>query len=462
MKATVIIIGGGLVGAHLARVLGLRGYTVKVYEKRPDMRTASISAGRSINLALSDRGWKALDAVGTGQRVRQAAIPMRGRMIHPIDGEIRFQPYGLEGQAIYSVSRGGLNRLLLDAAEELPNVELFFQWRCIDVDLDRPAAVLENVQTGEQQTVAGDYLVGADGAFSAVRYRMQRLDRFQYSQYYIEHGYKELSIPPAEGGGWRIEPNALHIWPRRQFMLIALPNQDGSFTCTLFLPFEGSLSFEQLSTPQKVRQFFEKHFPDAVSLMPTLQEDFFQNPTSSLAIIRCYPWSYKGKVMLIGDAAHAIVPFYGQGVNAGFEDCRVFAELLEQYQDDWATVLPIYQQMRKPNADAIADLAMRNFLEMRDHVADPRFLLRKAIERRLTQEFPDRFLPVYSMVTFSPDVPYRLALEEQQKQDRMFEEILQVPGIEHTWETSTGWEKILAIFDRYYPDSKMSSSIPNG
>jgi len=246
--------------------------------------------------------------------------------------------------------------------------------------------VLENVQTGEQQTVAGDYLVGADGAFSAVRYRMQRLDRFQYSQYYIEHGYKELSIPPAEGGGWRIEPNALHIWPRRQFMLIALPNQDGSFTCTLFLPFEGSLSFEQLSTPQKVRQFFEKHFPDAVSLMPTLQEDFFQNPTSSLAIIRCYPWSYKGN----------------------------------------------------------------------------RFLLRKAIERRLTQEFPDRFLPVYSMVTFSPDVPYRLALEEQQKQDRMFEEILQVPGIEHTWETSTGWEKILAIFDRYYPDSKMSSSIPNG
>ncbi len=451
MAATVLIVGGGLVGAHLARVLGLRGYRVEVYEKRPDMRKTAISAGRSINLALSDRGWKALDAVGTGPRVRTAAIPMKGRMIHAEDGALRFQPYGLEGQAIYSVSRGGLNCLLLDAAEEVPNVTLHFQWQCVDVDLERPAIRVRHGQTGEEKTVEGDYLVGADGAFSAVRYRMQRLDRFQYSQHYIEHGYKELSIPPAADGKWRIEPNALHIWPRHQFMLIALPNQDGSFTCTLFLPFEGSPSFAELDTAEKVTQFFTAHFPDAVPLMPTLTEDFRQNPTASLAIIRCYPWTYGGKVMLIGDAAHAIVPFYGQGVNAGFEDCRIFAELLDAYRDNWAEVLPIYQQMRKPNADAIADLAMRNFVEMRDHVADPRFLLRKAIERKLTAAFADRFLPVYSMVTFSPDLPYRKALEEQQKQDRMFEDILAIPNIESVWETPEGWEKILAIFDRYYP-----------
>lgn len=453
MKGKVAIIGGGLVGAHLACLLARRDYEVEVYEKRPDMRKVQVSAGRSINLALSDRGWISLELTGVDRKIREIAIPMKGRMIHGEDGQLHFQPYGEENQAIYSVSRAQLNQTLLDFAEQFPNVSLHFETQCVAVDLDKPSLSVKNLQNGEVREIEADFFIGADGAYSVIRYHMLKLDRFDYCQTYLQHGYKELSIAPDPNGKWKLEPNALHIWPRHQFMLIALPNIDGSFTCTLFLSFEGAPSFSELDTDDKVRQFFEFYFPDTVSLLEDFPQIFFHNPTSSLVTIRCYPWSYAGRFLLIGDAAHAIVPFYGQGVNSGFEDCRILIELLEKYNDDWTIVLEEFQRMRKPDADAISELAMRNFVEMRDHVADPKFLLRKVIERALHKQFPKRFLPVYTIVTFSPQLPYHKALEEQQRQDQMFNEIFHIPDLESVWQTEDGWKQILRIFEKYYaPD----------
>lgn len=431
-KSTVV--GAGLVGSLLAIYLAKRGETVEVYERRPDMRKANISAGKSINLALSDRGLKALRGVGIEQDIIDISIPMHGRMVHLTDGSVSFQPYGKEGQSILSVSRGELNRKLMTLAESHPNVTLHFNQRCTGVDLDAATCGFADDGTGEETVAQADTVYGTDGAFSAVRGRMQFTDRFNYSQQYLEHGYKELTIPPTADGGFRLEKHCLHIWPRGNYMLIALPNLDGSFTCTLFFPFEGERSFASLKTPEQVTAFFEEVFADAVPHMPTLVEDYFANPTASLVIVRCAPWNYKDKALLLGDAAHAIVPFYGQGMNCGFEDCTVFDELANTLWDDKETMFKRFSELRKPDGDAIADLALRNFIEMRDLVADERFLLRKRIEKVLNERHPTKWIPLYSMVTFS-HMRYSDALAYGKNHDRIMEEVLSWPNIAENWET---------------------------
>ncbi|MBN8678732.1 MAG: FAD-dependent monooxygenase [Chitinophagales bacterium] len=322
---TAIIVGAGLVGSLWAVFLARRGYQVKVFERRSDMRQAGYYGGKSINLAMSERGWKAIDQAGIREKLEKVAIPMPGRMIHNLSGEVVFQPYGKEGEAIYSVSRGGLNLELLHIAGAFPNVEFYFEHRCVEVDLNNPVITFEDMKTGEVKTLDAPLIFGTDGAFSAVRYALQRTDRFNYRQFYLDHGYKELTIPPNADGSHRMDPDALHIWPRGNHMLIALPNADGSFTCTMFLPFEGPVSFEHLTNDAEVMAFFGKYFPDAIPLMPTLLHDFWANPTSSLVTVQCSPWQWQGRILLLGDAAHAIVPFYGQGMNAGFEDCTILA-----------------------------------------------------------------------------------------------------------------------------------------
>ncbi|MCC7465962.1 MAG: FAD-dependent monooxygenase [Saprospiraceae bacterium] len=429
---TAIVVGAGLVGSLWAVFLARRGYQVKVFERRGDMRQAGYYGGRSINLAMSERGWKAVEKAGIKEKLEKVAIPMPGRMIHNLSGDVVFQPYGKEGEAIYSVSRGGLNLELLNIASEFPNVEFFFEHRCVEVDLNNPVITFEDLKTGEIKTLDAPLIFGTDGAFSAVRYALQRTDRFNYRQFYLEHGYKELTIPPNEDGSFRMDPDALHIWPRGNHMVIALPNADGSFTCTMFLPFEGEVSFEKLKTDADVLAFFGKYFPDAVPLMPTLLHDFWANPTSSLVTVQCSPWQWQGRILLIGDAAHAIVPFYGQGMNAGFEDCTILDAMLDEMGEDWSKTIPAFAKYREADGHAIAELAQRNFIEMRDLVADPKFLLRKKIAADLHAKFPNEFLPVYSMVTFS-NTPYHVAMQEDDAQNALFKEILAIPDVENKW-----------------------------
>ena len=418
--------GAGLVGSLLALYLARRGYRVNVYERRPDMRSSGGPGGRSINLALSDRGWRALEGVGIGEQIRAVAIPMYRRVMHAPDGTLTPQPYGLTGQeAIYSVSRGGLNQTLLDLCDELPAVQLHFEQLCQHVELPTTTLEMRDLGTGRTYALPAERLIGTDGAFSAVRTAMTRTDRFDYSQDYLDYGYKELAIAPGPDGEWLLEKNALHIWPRGQYMMIALPNLDGSFTCTLFFPYDGPDSFATLTTPAAVTEFFGRVFADAVPLMPELLDDFFQNPTGSLVTTRCFPWTYADTTVLLGDAAHAVVPFYGQGMNAGFEDCRVFDEVLGELGDArWSEVIHRFERERKPDADAVAQLALDNFIEMRDKVADPRFLLQKAIERRLTLDHPTWWLPLYSQVTFSPDVPYHEALANGRRQEEIMRRVM--------------------------------------
>ncbi len=440
----VTISGAGLVGSLLSIYLAQKGHRIRIFERRLDPRKTLIDGGRSINLALSDRGWKALEGVGLEGEIRKMAIPMYRRVMHAVDGSLSFQPYGKEGQAIYSVSRAGLNAKLMDLAEKTGKVNIIFDQRCLDVDLHAAEAVFENQSSGERNYVKADLLFGADGAFSMVRGAMQKTDRFNYSQHYIEHAYKELTIPPGEDGKHLIEKEALHIWPRGNYMLIALPNLDGSFTCTLFFPHEGKPSFESIDTTEKARDFFSKVFPDALALMPDFDVDWEQNPISSLVIIRCFPWTSNNKVALIGDASHAIVPFYGQGMNCGFEDCTVLNQLMEKYGDDWYTIFGEFEKERKPNADAIADLAMRNFIEMRDLTGDEDFLFRKKIEGWFSAKHPDKWLPLYSMVTFS-HIPYSEALAEGVRQDRIMDEIMKMPDINTNWQSVAVEEKILSL-----------------
>jgi len=433
----IVISGSGLVGSLLSIYLAKRGHKVDIYERRPDMRKAKISAGKSINLALSDRGWRGLEGVGIAEEIRKIAIPMYGRLIHHKDGSTAYQPYGKENQAIYSVSRGAINMKLMDLAEKYPNISIHFNERCEFVDKNTGTIKFVNVETNNVTTLNPDLVFGADGAFSAVRLNMQlQHDRFDYQQFYIEASYKELSIPAGENGSFLIEKNALHIWPRGSFMMIALPNLDGSFTCTLFLTHEGTeKSFEQLKTKEDVLKFFNEEFPDAVPLMPTLVDDFFTNPTSSLVTVKCYPWVFNNKIALIGDAAHAIVPFYGQGMNCGFEDCVVLNNLIEKHKEDWPKILKEYQTLRKPDGDAIADLAIMNFVEMRDKTADPKFLLQKKIEARFSEKYPDKWIPLYSMVTFSPHIRYSTALKEGLRQEAIMQEIMALPDIEQKWDS---------------------------
>ncbi|PTB93497.1 kynurenine 3-monooxygenase [Marivirga lumbricoides] len=424
------VLGGGLVGALNSIYLRKRGYRVSLFEKRPDIRKAGTDSGRSINLALSRRGIKAMQDIGAFESVKDILLPMEGRMMHSLEGELTFQPYGKEGQFINSVSRGRLNEILINKAEEA-GVEIHFEHTCHHVDLNKTEVSFTSPK--ENVTYQFDLVIGSDGAFSQVRQEMVKIPRYNYQQYYIPHGYKELTIPPTDAGDFAIAPNALHIWPRGKYMLIALPNVDRSFTCTLFFPFDGDPSFESLKTPKDVKQFFQKTFPDSLEHIRNIEEEYFKNPTSALVTIKCFPW-VKNNFVLIGDAAHAIVPFYGQGMNAGFEDCHVLNQLLDKHNDNWDATLTEYQLLRKDDADAIADLALDNFVEMRDLVADEKFLIQKKIEARLHDQFPKQWIPLYTMVTFS-DLRYSEALEAGKKQQAIMDEVMKRKDILKNWES---------------------------
>ena len=443
MRKKVTIAGAGLVGSLEAIYLAKRGFKVEVYERRSDMRKVELSAGRSINLALSARGWNALKAVGVDQDVEKMAIPMYKRVMHAVDGSLTDQQYGRDGEAIYSVSRGGLNQLLMNLAGEQENVNMHFNYKCVDVDLKSASATFEH-NDGNQKNVDADMIIGADGAYSVIRSKMIKQDRFQYSQHYIEHGYKELTIPANSDGTHKLEVNALHIWPRGSYMLIALPNMDGSFTCTLFFPYEGEYSFNSLQTEQQVYGFFKEVFPDTLGLIPNLVEEYFQNPTSSLAIMRCNPWTVDDKVLLIGDAAHATVPFYGQGMNAGFEGCFVLDQLMQKHGEDWQACFDEYSKIRKPDGDGVQDLSMHNFIVMRDKTADPKFLLQKKIELHFSKKYPDKWLPLYSMVSFST-IRYSEAWEIGLQQEKLMQKVMDVPNIEDKWESDEVEQLMLSL-----------------
>lgn len=422
-KSEVItLIGAGLNGSLLAIGLVKRGFAVEMYERRPDMRYVKVSAGRSINLALSTRGIHALAASGLWEDMRKIVIPMKGRMMHSVASELTFQPYGKdEAEVINSISRADLNIALIDAAEAA-GARIHFQHRCTGMDLKTGAIRLRDEQTGAERALRADVVIGCDGSASAIRNELLKLNRFNFSQQYLDYGYKELTIPAAPGGGHAFDANALHIWPRGNYMLIALPNVDGTFACILFLPFEGPDSFAQLSTPSTVGEFFRTRFPDASPLMPDLAVNFFANPTGSMVTIKCSPWHVEGRILLLGDAAHAIVPFFGQGINCGFEDCTCLLDLLDRDGADWQRVFLKFEEARKINTDAIADLAVENFVEMRDRVADPRFLFRKRVELALEAKFPQLFVPKYAMVTFHR-IPYAVALKRGLAQERMLTEL---------------------------------------
>ena len=426
----------GRAGSLLAISLAKKGFRVDVYERRPDMRAVEISAGRSINLALSVRGIHALKDVGLFDDIAPKLLPMRGRMIHAVTGERVFSQYGKDAtEVINSVSRADLNMRLLDLAESQSGVRIHFQQRCTGIDLASGAVRLRDETDGRAYTATADTVIGTDGSASAIRAEMQNLDGFTITEDILEHGYKELVIPAGPGGKFLLESDALHIWPRHAYMMIALPNIDKTFTCTLFFPHEGELSFASLDTPARVRDFFAAQFPDAVPLMPTLEETFFANPTGSLATVRCRPWHAGGTVALLGDASHAIVPFFGQGMNCAFEDCTVLSECINRHGTDWDKVYRAYDELRKPNADAIADLALENFIEMRDKVADAHFLLTKAVGLALEQRFPDRFVPKYSMVSFHR-VPYAVA----QRRGRIQDDILDLLCAHITRIEDVDWE----------------------
>ena len=419
---TITLIGAGLNGPLLGLELAKRGFKVHIYERRPDMRRVRMSAGRSINLALSARGIYALTQANLWKGMQKIIIPMSGRMMHSIASEITFQPYGRnESDVNNSISRGELNVGLMNAAEE-QGVKIHFQKRCMGIDLKNNTLDIHDEETGEEQAVSVSVVIGCDGSASAIRGEMLKRSRFNFSQQYLDYGYKELTIPAHPGGTHALEVNALHIWPRGNYMLIALPNIDGTFACILFLPFEGDDSFKHLATRTTVHQFFQSRFPDAVPLMPELDDNFFANPVGSMVTIKCAPWHVEGKMLLLGDAAHAIVPFFGQGINCGFEDCTVLLQLLDQHGADWNRVFSEFEHARKENTDAIADMAVENFVEMRDRVADPRFLFRKTAELALQEKYPQRFVPKYSMVTFLR-VPYATALKRGKVQDRILTEL---------------------------------------
>jgi kynurenine 3-monooxygenase len=438
----IALVGGGLAGPLLSIYLARHGYSVDIYERRPDMRKENIPAGRSINLALSTRGIHALSKVGIVDDIMKIAIPMRGRMIHPPEGATSFQRYGRDDtEVIYATSRGELNKALLYAAEKLAGVRIHFNKRCIGMDLEAGAIHLRDERTGQTETVRTSPVIGTDGSASAIRMEMQKTGRFTLSQSYLDYGYKELLIPAGRDGSFLMEKHALHIWPRTTYMLIALPNMDGSFTATFFFPFEGEKSFERLADESSVRSFFTAEFPDVAPLMPTLLEDFFANPTGSMVTIKCTPWFVGNKAALLGDASHAIVPFFGQGMNCAFESCSVLDEIIGKRtaehgkrgvateagknlggELDWESVFREFESLRKANTDAIADLAVENFVEMRDLVARPDFQLRKKIEQALQARWPERFTPKYSMVTFQR-IPYAVAMEKGRIQEMILNQL---------------------------------------
>lgn len=424
MNQKVIIVGAGLSGSLLSIFLARRGFKVDVYERRPDMRKVHMSAGKSINLALSTRGIHALEQVGLAEKVLKNAVPMKGRMLHSGAGELSFQPYGKnENEFINSISRAELNCILMDEAEKFPGVHFYFNHRCTGINLETSLVHFINETDHEMLEVKGDAVIGTDGSASAIRMEFLKSGFFNFSQVYEDYGYKELNIPAAAVGKFQMEKNALHIWPRGAYMMIALPNIAGDFTCTLFMSHKkGERNLSQLQTKEDVSNFFKEIMPDALPLMPNLIEDFFAHPTGNLLTVKCFPWNIGGKALLLGDAAHAIVPFFGQGMNCCFEDCYHFDTLLEKYGADWEKVFTQFSILRKENADAIADLAVENFVEMRDLVAHKEFILKKKAEVLLEERFPESFIPKYSMVSFHR-IPYAVAMKRGQIQDRILMEM---------------------------------------
>ncbi|WP_298780408.1 NAD(P)/FAD-dependent oxidoreductase [uncultured Polaribacter sp.] len=418
----ILIIGAGLCGSLLALRLAQRGYKVEVYESRPDLRKVDISAGRSINLALSDRGFKALRLCGVEEKAKEICIPMFGRLIHDRQGNTFASNYsGRENEYINSISRGDLNGVLLTEAEKHQNVNIHFNKKCKKVDIENSIVHFKDYKTKEEFTLKSDVIFGTDGAGSSLRksYYLERKFLFSYSQNYLNHGYKELEIPAGKTGNHQISKQHLHIWPRGDFMLIALPNLDGSFTVTLFLSYnEGEFNFENLTSEEKITTFFEQEFPDALALIPNIKEEFLKNPTGALGTVKCSPWSYQNKTLLMGDSAHAIVPFYGQGMNASFEDVVVFDEILNQNLSNWEEVFKAYQKVRKQDTDAIADLAIDNFHEMKNHVSNPLFKEKRKLEMELEKTFPTQYSSKYSLVTFNENIGYNEAMKRGRAQDK--------------------------------------------
>lgn len=425
------VVGAGLVGSLWAVYLAKAGFKVNVFERRSDMRLQQSSAGKSINLALSYRGWKALDAVGIGDSIREIALPMWGRTMHHVDGSTTYQPYGNKDQAIYSVSRAAINAKLMDIAEKTYFANFHFDMECVKVDATQGISHFVNKKSNQQFNKQSDVVFAADGAFSAARYSsMQKLDMFDYSQQYIQDGYREILLPANNDGSYKLSKDSLHIWPRGRFMLIALPNFEGSFTCTLFMPFKNHAHcFENLQSKLQVTNFFKEVFPDFYKLMPNVADAWDEHPLSSLAIIRCFPWVNQNLVLL-GDAAHATVPFFGQGMNAGFEDCSVLWDNLVAHPNDWGNAFNAYQVERKPNTDAMQDLSLLNYSVMRDMVADTDFLLLQQIERRIQFLYPQYYFPLYSMVSFT-DIPYHTALTKGKEQEDLIKKCILANGITH-------------------------------
>lgn len=455
-RETITIAGAGPVGTLLAIILARHGHSVNLFESRPDSRLKSIYQGKSINIALSDRGWLALEAVGLDRLVKQQAIAMHKRIMHAIDGSLTEQAYGKESQAIWSVSRAGINEQLLDLAEQEPLISIKFDQRLVDVNFDNACASFLHEHNIEK--VSADILFGADGAYSKVRRLAQETPRFSYSQSYMPQSYIELHIPANDDGSFKMAKDALHIWPRNKFMLIALPNPDGSFTCTLFLDFQGDVSFASLTERDNVEQFFQANFADAMALLENPIDEFMAKTANPLFLVKVDPWVINEKVALIGDAAHAMVPFYGQGMNCGFEDCRELGQLITEYNHNWSKIFPAYQAQRKINADAITELAQRNFIEMSEHSGQARFLLQKQIEAEFHQRHPELWTPLYSMVTFSPDIPYSTALVIGDIQQVIMQEIMQIPNIESCWQDDLVYEKLYQLAHALINDQQQGLS----
>ena len=423
-KEKFTLIGAGLTGPLLATYLAQRGYFVEIFERRPDMRKESISAGRSINLALSERGNHALKEVGLYDKIKPNIIPMRGRMIHDLNGNTHLQPYGQkENEVIFSVSRAQLNMELMTLAEKTGNVTIRFNHQLLSADLDQNKLLFKLSDSLEEIELSFNRVIGCDGSASILRKSIVEKADIQYMKKPLGHGYKELTIPSMESGKFQIEPNALHIWPRGNHMLIALPNNDCSFTCTLFFPMTGATSFQTVKTEKDILDLFQSQFPDTIKLMPTLAEDFQNNPTGDLASVYCKPWHLGDKALLIGDAAHAVVPFFGQGMNASFQDCSTLANLMGQNENDWETIFKDFSSTQVENGHAIANMAIENYLEMRDHVNDPEYKKRRNVELKLERMFPGQFIPRYSMVSFHK-IPYAEVYQQGEKQFKIISDVL--------------------------------------
>jgi kynurenine 3-monooxygenase len=423
-KEKFTLIGAGLTGPLLATYLAQRGYSVEIFERRPDMRKESISAGRSINLALSIRGNRALKEVGLYDKIKPNTIPMKGRMIHGLNGGIHLQPYGQkENEVIFSVSRAHLNMELMTLAEKTGNVTIRFNHQLLSADLEQNKLLFQLFDSLEEIEWSFNRVIGCDGSASILRKSIVEKADIQYVKKPLGHGYKELTIPPMKSGEFQIEPNALHIWPRGNHMLIALPNNDCSFTCTLFFPIIGKTSFETVKTEKDILELFQSQFPDAIKLMPNLVEDFQKNPTGDLASVYCKPWHFGDKALLIGDAAHAVVPFFGQGMNASFQDCSALAKLMDQNENNWGEIFNAFSSSQVENGHAIADMAIENYLEMRDHVNDPEYKKRRNVELKLELMFPGQFIPRYSMVSFH-QIPYAEVYQRGEKQLKIIGDVL--------------------------------------